>query len=157
MLLDPGNSHCCPIDELLFLDPRQPPQPRKRPQPVTCFEELRLEPLALGTLRSREAADTAYSKARERGHRAPVENREEQSNIEAKKKQTLCSPCIRLRALLTVAAESLVQQHALLGLTLSLLPGDFTRLALAANEEMGGGHLLVLAGHWLNATGEEVF
>jgi hypothetical protein len=89
MLFRPGDNHGHPVGELFLLDGVQAPQPRQVAQPVSRFEEFRLQPLALGTLRSGRTADTAYRKQEGRKHHTPVENREGQSSSKAKKRQTL--------------------------------------------------------------------
>jgi hypothetical protein len=89
MLFRPGDHRGYPVGELLFLDGVQAPQPRQIAQPIPRFEELRLQPLALGTVRSGRTANTAYRKQEGGKHHTPVENREGQSSKKAKKRQTL--------------------------------------------------------------------
>lgn len=86
VLLDPGDGHGHPVQEMLFLRRRQAPEPGKRPKPVARFLELRFQSLMLGT---------AYRKDERRRHRTPVENDEEESSMRAKKRQTLFSLFVR--------------------------------------------------------------
>jgi hypothetical protein len=80
VLLHAGNGHGHAVEDLLFLSLRQTPKPRKRTGSVPFSQELRLQPVMLGT---------AYPKVARRGHRAPVENAEKQSNIKGEEKANI--------------------------------------------------------------------
>jgi hypothetical protein len=80
MLLQAGDGHCHPNRQLPLFAGRQSPEPNQAPQPIARLKKLAFEPSMFRT---------TYRQGREEAHRAPVENREQQINIKANKKQTL--------------------------------------------------------------------
>jgi len=80
MLLQAGDGHRHPHRQLPLFGGLQFPEPNQAPHPVARLDELAFEPSMFRT---------TYRQGRERTHHAPVENREGQNSIKAKKKQTL--------------------------------------------------------------------
>jgi hypothetical protein len=80
MLLQARDGHCHLLCQTLLFRPRELPEPRQPPEPVTSLQELAFEPSMLRA---------AYRKGRKREHGAPVENDERQNSTGAKKKQIL--------------------------------------------------------------------
>ncbi|HXC88413.1 MAG TPA: hypothetical protein VNU23_11540 [Candidatus Cybelea sp.] len=87
MLLQTGDGHGHSNRQLPLLGRREAAEPNQAPHPVARLDELAFEPSMFRT---------TYRQGRDQTHRAPVENREKQSNIKAKKKQIVFSPYIRL-------------------------------------------------------------
>jgi hypothetical protein len=80
MLLQAGDGHSHANRQLPLFGRREAPEPNQPPHPVAGQNEFAFEPSMFRT---------TYRQGREQTHRAPVENREKQNSIKAKKKQTL--------------------------------------------------------------------
>src|SRR5262249_38406207 len=89
MILQASNGHGHFIGQPPLLAPRQFPRPPHTPHAIACCVVFLFEP---SMLRTRD------SKGRRRAHEAPVENAVGENSTRAKQKQTLFSPCIRLRS-----------------------------------------------------------
>jgi hypothetical protein len=88
MLLQARDGHRHPHCELPLFGRRKVSEPYQPPHPTARLDKLAFEPSMFRT---------TYRQRRSRIHHAPVENREWQISIAAKKKQTLFSPYIRPR------------------------------------------------------------
>jgi hypothetical protein len=86
MLLQAGDGHRHPHRQLPLFGRRKVSEPYQPPHPTARLDELAFEPSMFWT---------TYRQSRSRIHRAPVENRESQISIMAKKKQIIFSPYIR--------------------------------------------------------------
>ena len=88
MLLQAGDGHGHPHCQLPLFGRRKVSEPYQPPHPTARLDKLAFEPSMFRT---------TYRESRSRIHHAPVENREWQISIKAKKKQTIFSPYIRLK------------------------------------------------------------
>jgi hypothetical protein len=80
MFLQAGDGHSHPHRQLPLFARFQLAEPRQPPHSVPRLDELAFEPSMFRT---------SYRQPRRRAHPAPVENRDSQITIKAKKKQTL--------------------------------------------------------------------
>jgi hypothetical protein len=80
MFLQAGDGHRHPHRQLPLFGRLQLAEPYQPPHPIARLDELAFEPSMFRT---------TYRQGRSRIHHAPVENREWQITIKAKKKQTL--------------------------------------------------------------------